>query len=225
MKEETKKAHNANINIALTFIEKHFTEKITVKKLATIACLSVFHFHRLFKEKTGLTVFYYIKKIRLEHGAKLLLSSTANVNEIALESGFADSESFCHAFKKHFKITPSDLREIISAISRQFAYPSNGSKSNTGKDIKIIYAVPGIKQLRPEELSKTSTAFKALQLLGHSIVDADNTSNPVEEILNNPAYRNVPCFIVNKKADVIKGRDNQITFLKKHSITRTILKN
>jgi AraC family transcriptional regulator len=50
------------------------------------------------------------RRLRLDRGAWLLLTSRATVLDVALETGFENHETFTRAFRARFGITPSAFR-------------------------------------------------------------------------------------------------------------------
>jgi len=51
------------------------------------------------------------RRLRLDRGAWLLLTSRTTVLEIALETGFESHETFARAFRTRFGETPSSFRK------------------------------------------------------------------------------------------------------------------
>lgn len=82
-----------------------------VDVMARDACFSRRQFHRLMVQVLGETPGTHQRRLRLDRGAWLLLTSQATVLEIALETGFANHETFTRAFRARFGITPSAFRK------------------------------------------------------------------------------------------------------------------
>jgi AraC-like DNA-binding protein len=90
---------------AKDFIEDSFRRNITVSDVAKHACLSTFHFKRLFRELFHIPPYQYIKMLRL-NAAKELLSRNYPVKEVCKMIGWDDASSFGRLFKKKFSVTP-----------------------------------------------------------------------------------------------------------------------
>ncbi|MCG8328016.1 MAG: AraC family transcriptional regulator [Chitinophagales bacterium] len=71
------------------------------------------YFVRKFKEKTGFTFGDFLLRQRLSRGIDLMLHSSKNLTDIAIESGFYDQSHFIRHFKRFFGTTPSHYRAII----------------------------------------------------------------------------------------------------------------
>lgn len=100
------------INNALHSIHRSLANPITVTQLAAQSSYSVFHFQRLFKAQTGLSVNQYIRQTRLEWVANLLLfHPQRSVAELADVCGFQSTTTFSNRFKSHFGVTPKQWRQ------------------------------------------------------------------------------------------------------------------
>lgn len=99
-----------NIAASVSYMESNFTSSIKMSDLADISNLSTRHFNRLFKETYGTTPSSYLTNLRLDMASHLLVSTNRNITDIALTSGFQDSNYFSRAFKKYRSLSPSAYR-------------------------------------------------------------------------------------------------------------------
>src|SRR5262249_49529719 len=91
-------------------IEAHLDEKISVDSLAGIACLSVFHFARAFKQSEGVTPHDYLIQRRVKRAMELLAGTNVAISEIAVAVGFSDQSHLTRRFREHVGVCPSDYR-------------------------------------------------------------------------------------------------------------------
>lgn len=96
---------------AISYIENHLTEAITVEEVAQAAGYSYYHLTRQFSAILGESVGSYIKKRRLAEAAQKLLHSQDKVITIALTAGFESAEAFSRAFKQVYQVSPRDYRK------------------------------------------------------------------------------------------------------------------
>lgn len=68
-------------------------------------------FYRKVKDVTGLSPVNYLRKIKLEYAAQVILKSNNTISEVAYLSGFSDVKYFTKCFLKEFKIYPSEYRK------------------------------------------------------------------------------------------------------------------
>ena len=85
----------------------------SVKELAARCDLSESTFRKRFNQYAGVSPSEYRIARQIELAARLLQSSSAGVEEIALSVGFEDVNYFCRAFKKRMGITASAYRRRI----------------------------------------------------------------------------------------------------------------
>lgn len=94
---------------SLDFLHENFNNDLTVDKLAREACLSTFHYKRLFTELFNTSPYQYLIDKRLEKACNLLRDGT-KVSEACLKVGWKDPSSFSRLFKKRFSTTPEQFR-------------------------------------------------------------------------------------------------------------------
>lgn len=98
------------INRVTDYLRANLDESPSLEELARIACLSSFHFHRIFSAITGETVGSFARRLRLEKAARQLKYSRESITNIALGSGFSSSSTFSRSFRDYFEVSPSDYR-------------------------------------------------------------------------------------------------------------------
>lgn len=96
----------------ISYINEHFSENITIERLAGIAGMSPYHFIRVFRKETGFTPHEYLVNTRLLTARYLLKNSCMSVKDICFTAGFSSESVFCTAFKKHQGITPAQYRML-----------------------------------------------------------------------------------------------------------------
>ena len=69
----TRKEYARRINAALDFIDRNIGDDVSLAKLASVACFSPYHFHRIFSSFVGEPPAEYVRRLRLEKAAILLV--------------------------------------------------------------------------------------------------------------------------------------------------------
>lgn len=110
-KRTTKLELYKRLCIARNYIHDHLSHNLDLDTLAQVACLSKYHFIRLFKEAFGETPRQYLIGKRLERARNLLLHTHLTFHEICHEVGLKDSSSFGRLFKRTFGATPQVFRQ------------------------------------------------------------------------------------------------------------------
>jgi AraC family L-rhamnose operon regulatory protein RhaS len=114
-----KKGNNKEMNNLLViaksvaFMEKHFTEHMTLKDLAVLASASERQFGRVFKQVYQTSPFEYIIRLRLHKACDLLCYSDSSITQTAYECGFSDSNYFSRCFRDEFGISPRQMKRYI----------------------------------------------------------------------------------------------------------------
>ncbi|WP_242127927.1 AraC family transcriptional regulator [Sphingobium sp. Sx8-8] len=96
----------------LDFIEHGLATELTLEDLAAQACMSPFHFARLFRQTTGLTPHRYVTERRIAVAKEKLALGRLSFTEIALETGFGSPANFSRAFRKATGCSPGQFRKI-----------------------------------------------------------------------------------------------------------------
>lgn len=96
---------------AIIHINEKYAEDITLEILAGISGVSVQHFCRVFKAKTGMRPMEYLAKKRISEAKLMLLNTGKSIGEIAASVGYSDQNYFGMVFKKYEDMTPSDYRK------------------------------------------------------------------------------------------------------------------
>lgn len=99
------------INV-INYIEANLNENLDIERLCKISYLSKYHFHRQCSAFFGISVMALVKLLKLKRAAyQLSYRHEKKVLDIALANGYESHEAFSRAFKKHFKVSPSDFRK------------------------------------------------------------------------------------------------------------------
>lgn len=116
-KEKSRQAYMARINKVMDYIEHHIDEPINLNKIASIACFSPFHFHRIFTGLTGETINAFILRVRIEKAASQLKNDgNLSISDIACRCGFSSNSVFSRTFRKYFGMTAKEFRETEKAL-------------------------------------------------------------------------------------------------------------
>ncbi|MEX2579833.1 MAG: AraC family transcriptional regulator [Verrucomicrobiales bacterium] len=88
-------------------LKSRLDEAIDLQRLAGEVGCSPFYLSRTFSATTGMTISQFIRKLRVEAAAELLLSGKFNVSEVALEVGYQSLSHFSKAFQQVKGCLPS----------------------------------------------------------------------------------------------------------------------
>lgn len=95
---------------AIDFIEDHLLDELNFESIAAQACMSSYHFQRIFSIFCDLTLGEYIRNRRLTLAGFELQSTMVKVIDIALKYGYESPESFSRAFTRFHGVSPTTAR-------------------------------------------------------------------------------------------------------------------
>lgn len=102
--------HRQRIRRVAAYIDEHIDDKLNLQSLAAVACLSPFHFQRVYQQLVGETPADTVRRLRLARAATQIARGEISVTEAALVAGYGSSQAFCRAFRRRFGIAPSHLK-------------------------------------------------------------------------------------------------------------------
>lgn len=100
-----------SVQKGINYIEENLDFNLNPRDVAEKACISQWHFQRIFKALTNETLKTYIRSRRLANALDLLIKTDDKILDIAVTAGFKSQESFTRAFKKAFDMTPNQARK------------------------------------------------------------------------------------------------------------------
>jgi AraC family transcriptional regulator len=92
------------------YLDSFFGAQVHLADVAREACLSPYHFHRLFREVFRETPNQYLQRKRLANAQRLLQRGEQSVTDICLEVGFESITSFSALFRRSFGCSPREYR-------------------------------------------------------------------------------------------------------------------
>lgn len=109
-KADRGQSRGSEIEQTVDYMRKHFTEELSVERLAERAAMSPYYFIRTFKKETGYTPHQYLLTLRINMAVYLLHTTNLSITQIGRMTGFSNDAQFCSAFKKRQGGTPSEER-------------------------------------------------------------------------------------------------------------------
>lgn len=105
------KKAEGRINKVFRYIHQHFSEELSLTKVAALIGLSESGFCKFFKRTTGKTFSDYVVDIRIGHACQLLSESDETISGIAWRSGFESITYFNRVFLKKKGMQPREFRK------------------------------------------------------------------------------------------------------------------
>ncbi|MFQ9934132.1 MAG: helix-turn-helix domain-containing protein [Lachnospiraceae bacterium] len=109
--EDIRNTSSHKMKMILSYIEKHYAEKISLDEISQVSGLNTQYFCRYFKKNMGFTFIQYLNTVRLSHICRDLLYTDDTVTQIQLRHGFTNYKLFNRMFKEAYGCTPSQMRQ------------------------------------------------------------------------------------------------------------------
>jgi len=92
------------------YIEDNYEKDISLDELARTANTSKYTLSKAFPKLTGIGLFDYINRRRIEKAKFLLQTSSLNITAVSIQTGFNSVSYFNLAFKKNTGVSPGEYR-------------------------------------------------------------------------------------------------------------------
>ena len=93
------------------YINYHYFSIVNIDEIATHVALHKVYLQRIFKERTGMTVWNYLTRCRLEKAVYMLIHSDMPISDIDVSVGINSRQNFYLLFKKFYHMSPSEYRK------------------------------------------------------------------------------------------------------------------
>ncbi|MFH5832990.1 AraC family transcriptional regulator [Halalkalibaculum sp. DA384] len=104
------------VNKIYEYVFKNFQHDISLEEVAELVNITPGSLCRYFKNKTGQTLFEFLKEVRIGYACKLLSVTNKTITEICFESGYNTLAHFNTQFKELKKMTPSEFRKKSKTV-------------------------------------------------------------------------------------------------------------
>jgi len=113
---------------ARDFLHANAHRRIGLGELGASACLSPYHFHRLFRAVYGVTPLAYLTRLRVDRARRLLRDSEEPVTSIGMAVGFESPAAFSRRFSREVGTSPRQYR--ASQFRKNGKAPRADAKQN-----------------------------------------------------------------------------------------------
>lgn len=149
---KTKRPHTADLHeravqrVICAFHER-LDENISLEEMAQVAYMSRYHFHRTFRQITGLPPCRFLAKLRVEAATRMLLDTDNSITDICMDVGYSSLGTFIRMFSQLLGISPMRLRTLRRSppqnLLRQLEKESASAPSRPWPSVRgRVYAPP-----------------------------------------------------------------------------------
>lgn len=134
----TLSAYANTVEHVMRAMRAHLSDPLSLEEMAEIACLSPFHFNRVFRTITAIPPGEFLAALRLSAAKQRLLTTSLSVTDICFDLGYTSLGAFSTRFKQFVGLSPLQLRQM----SRELADDSIQSHLAARLEARRLAAVP-----------------------------------------------------------------------------------
>jgi AraC family transcriptional regulator len=148
--DESIKVYISRINRVIDHIKNNLDGDLSLEPLSNVANFSKFYFHRIFKTVTGENLNSYVRRLRVEKSAFMLLHNRSHsITSIAYDTGFSSPSVYSREFKSRYNTSPSNWRKVGNSNICKV-------KSNSCKDVGEVEFYIDFSKSKPVWRNKMS---------------------------------------------------------------------
>lgn len=102
---------NRYIEQAISYIEEHYAENLSVKDVCKVLLISESYLTKLFTQNTDYSFVDYLTNYRIKKACELLQNPVLRIYSVAEQVGYKDQRYFSVLFKKTVGMSPKEFRE------------------------------------------------------------------------------------------------------------------
>jgi AraC family transcriptional regulator len=127
------------VESAIGTMQSRLDGPLSLKDLAKSACMSRFHFDRVFRELTGIRPGQYLTAMRIAHARDMLMTTEETVSEICFSVGYNSLGTFTRRFTELVGVSPQRMRYLARRDFDRAARRAlqEGSERRAGADVIV----------------------------------------------------------------------------------------
>jgi AraC family transcriptional regulator len=115
-RDSTVESHRQAVERVILEMRARFDQPLTLHDMAEIACLSPFHFDRIFHQITGIPAVQFLYALRIETAKRLLLTTPLSVTDVCYEVGYNSIGTFTSRFTQLVGLSPRHFRHLAEKV-------------------------------------------------------------------------------------------------------------
>jgi AraC family transcriptional regulator len=123
------------------WLAEHLDDTLDLSRLAEVAAMSPYHFHRTYHAMHGETAAETVRRLRLHRAAVELITGELPVPRVARRAGYGSQEAFTRAFKLAYGVPPARYRAsfVPSPTVRGPSKKTSPTRAEDAMDTTITY--------------------------------------------------------------------------------------
>ncbi len=132
--------YQERLSRVIAHIHDHLAEELDLNRLADVAHLSPFHWHRVYQALYGESIANTVRRLRLQRGTGYLANTTLTVEQVARKCGYPNAQSFTRAFTAAYGLSPTRYRVEGSHMAFRSG-PVAASQAGYSVEVRQVPAV------------------------------------------------------------------------------------
>ncbi len=95
----------------IDYLYENLERDLDLNSLAEVACMSPYHWHRVYQSFFGESIVATVKRLRMQRAASLLVNTRMTVDEIAKQCAYSNLQSFTRIFSAVYGMPPARYRQ------------------------------------------------------------------------------------------------------------------
>lgn len=116
-RSSTSQPHLGAVERVILVMRQHLGELLTLQDMADVACLSPYHFSRVFSCISGISPCRYLAALRLQKAKSLLLTTQMSATDVCFEVGYSSLGTFTTHFTQFIGMSPARLHRSAIQIT------------------------------------------------------------------------------------------------------------
>lgn len=112
-----------SVTLAVSYIQKHIYQALSLKEVAEAAYLSPSYLSRLFKKYLHVNFVTYVNNQKIAVAQEKLALTLTPINQISTRLGFSQTSYFTKIFKRKTGMTPSEYRQHNHGVQKIYTIP------------------------------------------------------------------------------------------------------
>lgn len=122
----------------IAYLHDHLDEPLDLKRLAEVAHLSPYHWHRVYHALHGETIAVTVRRLRLHRASGYLANTGLPVEQLARRCGYHNAQSFARAFRTAYGMGPLQYRQQGGHVAFRSAQAAQAAPSGYAVQVREV---------------------------------------------------------------------------------------
>lgn len=145
LRASTLASYSLAVERVIATMRTHLSEPLSLEEMAEIACMSPFHFNRIFRSVTRIPPGEFMAALRMDMAKQRLLTTSLSVTDVCFDLGYTSVGTFVTRFKHLTGLSPLQLRQLANELEGDGLHPlDTASRAGRGQMVVPIHPMQGL---------------------------------------------------------------------------------